>query len=52
MLLGTGEAQYEEFFRNAAGRAGGRAKGLTMFDDGLAHRIYAGQRLFPDALPL
>ncbi len=46
VLLGTGDTEYEEFFRNAAYRTGGRAKGLTLFDDGLAHRIYAGSDLF------
>lgn len=45
-LLGTGETQYEEFFRNAEGWTGGRAKGITMFDDMLAHRIYAGSDFF------
>ena len=46
VLLGTGETEYEEFFRSAAYRSDGRAKGLTLFDDGLAHRIYAGSDLF------
>ena len=46
VLLGTGETEYEEFFRSAAYRTDGRAKGLTLFDDGLAHRIYAGSDLF------
>ncbi len=46
VLLGTGDTEYEEFFRSAAYRTDGRAKGLTLFDDGLAHRIYAGSDLF------
>jgi starch synthase len=46
VLLGTGETEYEEFFRSAAYRTDGRAKGLTLFDDVLAHRIYAGSDLF------
>lgn len=46
VLLGTGDTEFEEFFRSAAYRTGGRAKGLTLFDDGLAHRIYAGSDLF------
>ena len=46
VLLGTGETEYEEFFRSAAFRSDGRAKGLTLFDEALAHRIYAGSDLF------
>jgi starch synthase len=46
VLLGTGDMEYEDFFRSAAYRTDGRAKGLTMFDDALAHRIYAGSDLF------
>jgi starch synthase len=46
VLLGTGDTEYEDFFRSAAYRTDGRAKGLTMFDDALAHRIYAGSDLF------
>lgn len=46
VLLGTGDTEYEEFFRSAAYRSDGRAKGLTLFDDALAHRIYAGSDLF------
>lgn len=46
VLLGTGDTEYEEFFRSAAFRSDGRAKGLTLFDEALAHRIYAGSDLF------
>ncbi len=45
VLLGAGDTEYEEFFRSAAYRTDGRAKGLTLFDEGLAHRIYAGSDL-------
>ena len=45
VLLGTGDTEYEEFFRSAAYRTDGRAKGLTLFDEALAHRIYAGSDL-------
>jgi starch synthase len=46
VLLGTGDTEYEEFFRSAAFRSDGRAKGITLFDEALAHRIYAGSDLF------
>ena len=46
VLLGTGDVEFEEYFRSAAYRTDGRAKGLTLFDEGLAHRIYAGSDLF------
>ncbi|MGO9215907.1 MAG: glycogen synthase GlgA [Syntrophales bacterium] len=46
VLIGTGERGYEHFFRGVAHRTGNRAKGITMFDDQLAHRIYAGSDLF------
>ena len=46
VLIGTGEKDYENFFRGVAHRTGNRAKGVTMFDDLLAHRIYAGSDFF------
>jgi starch synthase len=46
VLIGTGDKDYEHFFRGVAHRTGNRAKGLTMFDDRLAHRIYAGCDFF------
>jgi starch synthase len=46
VLIGTGERNYENFFRGVAQRTGNRAKGLTMFDDRLAHCIYAGCDFF------
>ena len=46
VLIGTGDASYEQFFRDAAATTGGRAVGLTRFDDPLAHRIYAGCDFF------
>ena len=42
VLIGTGDREYEDFFRGIAHRTGNRAKGLTLFDDRLARRIYAG----------
>lgn len=46
ILIGTGEKQYENFFRGVAQRTHNRAYGITMFDDRLAHRIYAGSDFF------
>lgn len=45
-LIGTGDHAYEHFFRGAAHRTGGRAVGVTQFNDPLAHRIYAGCDFF------
>ena len=41
-MLGTGDAEYENFFRDAEQRYPGRVKALLRFDDALSHRIYAG----------
>ena len=46
VLIGMGERNYEHFFRGVAHRTGNRAKGVTIFDDQLAHRIYAGCDFF------
>jgi len=46
LLIGTGEKDYEKFFRGMANRTGNLAKGFIMFDDRLAHRIYAGSDYF------
>ncbi len=46
VLIGTGERDYEYFFRGVAHRTGNRAIGLIRFDDQLAHRIYAGSDFF------
>lgn len=45
-LIGTGEPAYEHFFRGVAHRTGGRAVGVTQFNDPLARRIYAGCDFF------
>ena len=46
VLIGTGEKNYEHFFRGVADRTGKRAMGLTEFNDPLAHRLYAGSDFF------
>jgi len=45
-LLGTGEAEYENFFRDAWHAFSGKANGMIMFDEALAHKIYAGCDFF------
>ena len=46
VLLGSGEARYEQFFRAAASRYPGRAAVRIGFDEPLAHRIEAGADFF------
>jgi len=45
-LLGTGEGEYENFFRAMADRYPGRVSANVLFDDTLAQRIYAGSDFF------
>jgi starch synthase len=46
VVLGTGEARYEEAMRAAQAAHPGRVAVLTRFDERLAHRIYAASDLF------
>jgi len=46
VLLGSGEGQLEQFFRDAAGRYPGRAGIYIGFNEALARRIYSGADLF------
>jgi starch synthase len=46
VVLGTGERQYEELFRRAAGEHPGKLAAQIRFDEPLARRIYAGADLF------
>ena len=46
VLLGSGEARFESFFRTAAARNSGRVAVEIGFNDSLAHRIEAGADLF------
>lgn len=46
VLLGTGDAEYEDYFRDAWQASHGRANGLILFDEALAHKIYAGCDFF------
>lgn len=46
VLLGTGEARYEDFMREAETRYPGRLRAVLAYDEELAHRIYAASDLF------
>ncbi|MBR5869315.1 MAG: glycogen synthase, partial [Clostridia bacterium] len=46
VVLGLGDAQYEEFFQTAELHYPGRVKAMLAFDAPLSHRIYAGCDLF------
>lgn len=46
VMLGTGEAKYEEFFRRKAEEYKGRVSVTTSFSSRLASRIYGGADLF------
>ena len=46
VALGTGEPEYEDFFRDLAARNPGRVALRVGFDNGLAHRIEAGSDMF------
>ena len=46
VLLGTGEQEYEDFFRGLAARHPGRAAVVIDFNKPLSKRIYAGADLF------
>jgi starch synthase len=41
VMLGTGETEYEEFFRDLEERHPDKARSIIKFDAGLSHRIYA-----------
>jgi starch synthase len=46
VALGTGEPEYEEFFRRMAAEFPGRIAVRIGFDNGLAHRVEAGSDMF------
>lgn len=45
-VLGTGDRKYEDMFRDAQSRYNHRVACRTVFDNSLAHRIYAGADMF------
>jgi starch synthase len=46
VVLGTGEARYENLFRYAAWQYPMKVSANILFDDALAHQIYAGADMF------
>lgn len=46
VILGSGDGQYEDFFRYAENRYKGRLCAYIGYNETLAHRIYAGSDLF------
>ncbi len=46
VLLGTGDYEYEEFFREMQNRYPDKVRSIISFDAALAQRIYAGADLF------
>jgi starch synthase len=46
VVLGTGDPEYEEFFRQMAAEHPGRVVALIGFHNGMAHRIEAGADMF------
>lgn len=46
VVLGSGDQEYERFFRDAAPRYCGRLAVRTEYNNALAHRIYAGSDFF------
>jgi glycogen/starch synthases, ADP-glucose type len=46
VVLGTGDKVYEDLFKFAESRYGGRVSSNIRFDNSLAHRIYGGADMF------
>lgn len=46
ILLGTGDGEYEQFFKTMEYFYPEKIKIITHFDEGIAHKIYAGADLF------
>ena len=46
IVLGTGEKKYEDYFRYLQDKYNDRVSTNIQFDNGLAHRIYAGSDMF------
>lgn len=46
VVLGKGDAQYEQFFQDLAARYPGKASALIMYDKALSRKIYAGSDMF------
>ncbi len=52
VVLGTGDARYEQMWRDLAARHPGRIGVRVGFDEGLAHLIEAGADALHDAFPV
>ncbi|MVP02304.1 glycogen synthase GlgA [Paenibacillus lutrae] len=46
VIVGTGDSEYEQLFRDAAARYPDKLAAYIAFDDGLARQVYAGSDLF------
>ncbi|MBB6445817.1 glycogen synthase GlgA [Bacillus benzoevorans] len=46
IVLGTGDPEFEDFFRSMEHQYGGKFKAYIGFDESLAHQLYAGADLF------
>ncbi len=46
VVLGKGDAEYEQFFKDLAARYPGKASALIMYDKALSRKIYAGADMF------
>jgi starch synthase len=46
IVLGTGDPEFEQFFREMEGRYGEKFKAYIGFNEDLAHQLYAGADLF------
>ncbi|GLB58625.1 glycogen synthase GlgA [Cytobacillus sp. NCCP-133] len=46
LVLGTGDPEFEQFFREMEARYPNKCKAYIGFDEGLAHEFYAGSDLF------
>lgn len=46
VIVGTGDTKYEEAFQQLAGRHPSKVSANILFDEGLAHRVYAAADIF------
>lgn len=46
VIVGTGDAKYEDFFKGLAWKYPTKVSANIMFDETLAHRVYAGSDIF------
>ncbi|NEU36010.1 starch synthase, partial [bacterium LRH843] len=46
VILGTGEAEFESFFKEMESQYPNQVKAIIGFNEALAHKVYAGSDLF------